>query len=276
MRNTKAKIPVMFIVITVVAACVLHFFKLMQQTGRNIFDFDTDIFSYVIYALMAVCAAACGIYASGQRDLPETFDTERKNKKFSAIVLLLSVSMFFDFLHQCYNCYEYVQSVAYIEYAYLVPIGLSGLAALLCSFYFLTFSLTYKNDNYDFRNFTWLHFAPVLWAFVRMLMIMSRIVDIKSSFEICCEFLFLCVLLCFLFCVISALERKGKGTTKLLVFSAVSTFSFSVILTAARIIMIVTGGFEKMDDVTFSNVTYMMTGIFALALITNIKRSKEI
>ena len=276
MQNTKAKIPVMFIVITVVAACVLHFFKLMQQAGKNIFDFDTGVFSYVIYALMAFCAASCALYAAVQRDLPEVFDTERKNKTFSSVVLLLSVSMFFDFLHQCYNCYEYVQSVSYIEYVYLVPIGLSGLVALLCSFYFLTFSLTYKNDNYDFRNFTWLHFAPLLWAFERMLMIISRIVDIKNSFEICCEFLFLCVLLCFFFCVISAVERKGKGTTKLLFFSALSTFSFSAILTAARIIMVAAGSFEKINDVTFSNVTYMMVGVFALALVNDINRRKEV
>lgn len=275
MQKTKAKIPLMFIVLTVIAACVLHFFKLMQQAGQNIFSADTGALSYVLYVLLAVCTALSGLYASLKKNMPKTFAPESENRKLAFVIFLLSVSMFFDFIHQCFNCYDYVQRVSYVEYAYVIPMGVSGILALVCSFYFMTFALTYRNSNYDFRNFTWFHFSPILWAFVRMLMIMSRLVDIKNNFEICCEFLFLAALLGFMFCVISAIERNGESTTKFFVFSSFTAFSMAAVLVIPRMIMIIMGYAQKMESVTFSNITYIMLGVFAIALAADINRRKE-
>lgn len=273
MQKLKAKIPVLFIVITAIAACVLHLFQFLSEAGEPVARFaERDSVLYLIYALVFAGAVFCAVYAGVKKNSAKTFDFgNRKNSIFLSSVLL-AATFFFDFVHQGYNCYDYVQSVSFIEYTYLVPLGASGLFALASSFYFITLAMTARNANYDFRNFTLLHFVPVVWAFSKLFGIMIKIVDIRDNMELCCEFILLCVILYFMFSMISAVDKKDAPATKSFVFSSVMLAFMAFLVGIPRMIMLLLGKGELISSVSFSSCTYIMLGVFALALLCDVNK----
>ncbi|MCH5320293.1 MAG: hypothetical protein J1E36_00920 [Eubacterium sp.] len=269
MQKTRARLPVLLIIITVIASCVLRFFQLF---GKISFNGNTD--SYILYLLIFLCFVFAVIYSVFKKDLAETFDISNGKKSIFLSSALLSLSFFYDFIHQGYNCYSYVSSVFYIDYVYLIPMGVSGVFALISCFYFLTLALTERNENYDFKNFTFLHFAPVVWAFSKLIGIMSQIIDVKNNVELFSEFILICITLCFLFSMISAVDKKNAGATRAFVFFSLMLTAMAFIVALPRIVLIMMD-FSTFSEVTFSSVTYLMSGVFSLTILCDInKRTK--
>ena len=269
MQKTRARLPVLLLVIMVIAACVLRFFQLF---GEISFKGNAD--SYILYLLIFLCFVFAAVYSVFKKDLAETFDIQNGKKSIFLSSAFLSLSLFYDFIHQGYNCYSYVSSVFYIDYLYLIPMGVSGLFALISSFYFLTLAMTQRNENYDFKNFTFLHFAPVVWAFSKLFGIMSQIIDLKNNVELFNEFILICVTLCFLFSMISAVDKKEAGATRVFVFSSVMLTAMSFIVALPRIALILADS-STFGEVTFSSVTYLMSGLFSFTVLNDInKRTK--
>lgn len=267
MQKARAKISVLLLIITVVAACILRFFQIYSDTGIT--------GSYAVYLIIFSGFVFAGVYANSKRNLAKTFDIENGQRSVFLSSMILAVTFFYDFIHQGYNCYDYVSRVSYVDYTYIVPLGISGVFALLSCFYFLTFSLTMKNSNYDFRNFTLLHFSPVIWAIIKLFGIMLQIVDVKVNSEICCEFILLCVIICFLLSMISAVDRGDAPTTAFFVFSSVILAFMSCVVGVVRVALIIAEKGNNMNSVSFSAVTYIMLGIFSIHLLSDIyKRSK--
>lgn len=273
MQKIKAKISVLFIVITAIAACTLHLFQFFFESGEPAAAFaGSDSILYIIYALVFAGSFFCAIYAFFKKDMAKTFDFGNRKSSVFLSSVLLAITFFFDFLHQGYNCYDYVQSVSFIEYTYLVPLGASGLFALVSGFYFTTLAMTARNLNYDFRNFTLLHFAPVVWAFSKLFGIMIKIVDIKANMELCCEFILLCMALYFMFSMISAVDKKDAPATKSFVFSSLMLMFMAFLVGVPRIIMLLLGKGDLISSVSFSSCTYIMLGVFALTLLCDVNK----
>lgn len=267
MQKARAKISVLLMIITVSAACILHFFQIYSK--------NSIAGAYVVYLMIFSGFIFAGIYANSKKNLAKTFDIENGQRSVFLSSIILSISFFYDFVHQGYNCYDYVSRVSYIDYTYIVPIGISGIFALLSCFYFTAFSLTVRGSNYDFRNFTLLHFAPVIWAIIKLFGIMLQIVDVNVNSETCCEFILLCVILSFLLNMISAIDRGDAPTTRLFVFSASMLAFMSCVVGAVRIALIIADKSANINDADFSAVTYVMLGIFAVNLLVDInKRSR--
>lgn len=276
MQKIKAKIPVLFIVITVISACTLHLFQFFDEAGEPIVKLaQGGNTSYIIYALIFLGAVLCILYSLLKKDMAKIFDLENGKSSVFLSSVLLALTFFFDFVHQGYNCFEYVQSVSFVEYAYLIPLGASGLFALVSCFYFLTLAMTAKNLNYDFRNFTLLHFAPVVWAFLKLFGIMIKIVDIRENMELCCEFILLCTALYFMFSMISAVDKKEAPATKGFVFSALMLMFMAFLVGIPRLIMLVLGKGGLISSVTFSSATYIMYGVFALTLLCDVNKRTD-
>lgn len=273
MQKIKAKVSVLFIVLTVIAACVLHLFQFLSEAGEPIIRLVSDNnLSYIIYALVFLETVLCALYSALKKDMAKTFDFENSKRSMFLPSVLLALSFFFDFIHQGYNCYDYVCSVSFVEYTYLIPLGASGLFALVSCFYYITVAMTTKNLNYDFRNFTLLHFAPVIWAFSKLFGIMIKIVDIRENIELCCEFILLCMALYFIFSMISAVDKKDAPASRGFIFSSLMLTFMSFLIGVPRIVMLVLGKGELINSVTFSSVTYVMLGVFALSLLCDISR----
>ena len=181
MRNTKAKIYALFIVITVVVACVSRFFLFSETLNDS--AHSSNILLYSVYLFMVLSAVFSALYASCAKKNAKTFDFEQAPKGIYITSLALSITFFYDFLHQGYNCYKYLTEADYTDYTYLVPVLIGCVSALVCCFYYITVAATAKNTNYDFRNFTLLHFVPLVWALSKLFLIMFKIVDITENID---------------------------------------------------------------------------------------------
>lgn len=275
MKNAGAKFSMLIILISSVLACLFRFSQLLNYTdaGTGLVNEKSNM-SYGVYALLLLSVTASAVYSLTKRNMPDVF-SDGVNKKMSAVSVFLAVSFFIDFVHQCFNCFEETQSTAYVEYNYIIPMGLSGAFALLCSFYFFVFAKTMLSHNCDFKNFTFIQFSPVMWAFAKMIVIMSRIVDVKEGVETACEFLFLISAIVFFFCFISAADAKRKGATKLLVFSACAAAVTGAVASAPRIMMLLSGNADKLHGALFTGLVYAAVGIFAAALLYDINKRRE-
>ena len=274
MQNTRAKIPALLIVITAVAACILRFFQLTQEGSSYTHIAGLALPVYSVYPLLFLGLAFCVIYASLKKNLAATFDFEHAGNSVYLSSWLLALTFFYDFIHQGYNCYQYISDTSYMDYTYLVPLCITCIFALFSCFYFITVAVSVKNTNYDFRNFTLLHFIPIVWAFTKLFSIMLQIVDIGENVDIACEFILLCTILCFLLSMVSAVDKKDAPATRMFVFSCAFLGFMSFTVGVPRIAAILTGAVAA-DQATYSAVTYIMLGVFSLCLLNDVnKRSK--
>lgn len=179
-------------VLTTAAACILRFFQLTDFTDANTGEVvEGSSIALYIYGVLFFALICAGVYAFFSGKKARAFDIEACGKRIAPWSALLAAAFFADFLYQAYSCYEYISGTAYIEYSYIGSRMVSAAAEVLCSFYFIAFTMTAKGENYDIRNLTWLHFAPVLWGLARLAGIMVKIIDISRSTETVLEFFFL-------------------------------------------------------------------------------------
>jgi hypothetical protein len=252
------------------AACVFRFLQLYRYTDSQTGFVSGHIeYSYIVYGLFALCIAAASIPASKCRREGSVIHF-RGNRSLHASMLILSAAFFFDFVHQCYNVYLYLDTNAYIEYNYLIPLALSGVCSLTSTFYVYFTSLTVKGLNYDINKLTVLNFAPFLWAFLRLVIIMVSIVDIRAGVESFCEFLYLASLSIFLLCSVSAIDRGDGSVTGLMVSSAYTTCFAALVAAVPRLLMMLIHKGELLSRVTFSCITYLATVLFAYEIMMSI------
>lgn len=274
MQRTRAKLSVLLLILTVIAACFLHFFSLYyQEIGVAIVSSATS--TGLVYLPVVLGIIACVICSLISKPQAVTFDFSGESKGISLSSALLCVAFFYDFIHQIFNVYSYVTKYSYIDYAFVVPMGISGVVALICSFYFASISITARSNTYDFRNFTLLHFSPVLWAFTKLCGIMAQIVDIRLNTETCLEFILICVILMFLLNMILGIDNKQRFVTRAFLFSSLALVLMSFTVGLPRLIL----NIIMYDGTTvpsyFSPITYIMLGVFSLTVISDIKgRSK--
>ncbi|MCC8016272.1 MAG: hypothetical protein LIO43_02555 [Clostridiales bacterium] len=72
--------------------------------------------------------------------------------------------MFYDFVHQCLNCYTYLSKNTYPALNRILPMSLLGVFSLLCSIYYFFGCLAFSSSKYNFNELKFFHFVPVLWA----------------------------------------------------------------------------------------------------------------
>lgn len=272
MQRARGKLPIYLIAVLVFSSCLVHFFQLLRYTDKNTgLVTGETMLPFILYALVFAAAGAAGFYAKGCHSI-EPVNLSGINKTLYFSSALLSVTMFADFLHQCFGCYDYISKTNYIEYVYIIPLALSGLFALMSCFYFATLSVTAKGSNYDFKNFTLLHLAPVLWAFLRLILIMIKIIDVKRDADTALEFLLLSFMLLFFFCYISMIDNGGR-VSRLFIFSAIVVFSIAAVLVLPRLVLMVMGRGDVLYHAAYTGISYFAVGLFAVLQIKMIKNA---
>lgn len=269
MQRTVARISALFMMITAAAACALHFFLLRSENKQ-------DCYSYSIYILICVGAVFAAIYAFVKKDTAPVIDFENGNQRMKIASSALAATFFYDFIHQGYNLYYYIVNTDYVRYSFVIPLVIICITAILSCFYFITVAMTADHASYDFRSFTYLHFSPMLWALVKLFIIMMQIVDITDNSEVCCEYIFLSAALCYTLSFILAVDRGNGKATKMFIFSSCTMGITSVVAGVPRIIMFAIGKGGELERLWFSAIHFVMFGIFALTLLYDVtKRSKE-
>lgn len=275
MQKTRAKTPVYFMIIPVVASCVLRFFQLLDFTDKKTGNvIGAAHMSFSVYILLAAAMIFDFVYVKKKTSFAPLLDFENKSRSEYTVSAFLSFAYFADFLHQAYNCYHYISRVSYIEYAYLIPLAVSGVLALFCCFYFVSFAMTAGGSNYDFRNFTVFHFMPVIWCFSKLIMMMLKIIDIKQNIEGVLEFLLMVFMIMFFFCYISMVDNKG-AISSMFVFFSNAVLIMGTVLVLPKYAIIVSGNYGILSPVDYTGLTYLAVGIFAVTLSVKSLKAKD-
>ena len=254
------------VIITALAACFIRFFQFLKYTdAKSGLVVGDDLLTFVLYGVVALSLFFCFLYFFFSKRY-ERIIAFIGNKSIYITLLILSFTYFFDFVHQVYNCAQYISqddTQNYIEYNYLLPVAFQAVFDILTCFYLIICAKSVKGTLIDFKYFKLFHLAPFLWGFCRLLVILTEIFDVESV-ESFLEFIFIVMYCGYTLCCASAVDSDDGKIKPLLSFFALSLFSVSIAFSLARILMILSGNYEDLSRVTFSALTYLFIGLFAL------------
>jgi len=254
------------VIITAFAACFIRFFQFLKYTdAKSGLVVGDDLLTFVLYGVVALSLFFCFLYFFFSKRY-ERIIAFIGNKSIYITLLILSFTYFFDFVHQVYNCAQYISqddTQNYIEYNYLLPMAFQAVFAILTCFYLIICAKSVKGTLIDFKYFKLFHLTPFLWGFCRLLVILTEIFDVESV-ESFLEFIFIVIYCGYTLCCASAVDSDDGKIKPLLSFFALSLFSVSIAFSLARILMILSGNYEDLSRVTFSALTYLFIGLFAL------------
>ena len=254
------------VIITALAACFIRFFQFLKYTdAKSGLVVGDDLLTFVLYGVVALSLFFCFLYFFFSKRY-ERIIAFIGNKSIYITLLILSFTYFFDFVHQVYNCAQYISqddTQKYIEYNYLLPVAFQAVFAILTCFYLIICAKSVKGTLIDFKYFKLFHLAPVLGGFCRLLVILTEIFDVESV-ESFLEFIFIVMYCGYTLCCASAVDSDDGKIKPLLSFFALSLFSVSIAFSLSRILMILSGNYEDLSRVTFSALTYLFIGLFAL------------
>ena len=254
------------VIITALAACFIRFFQFLKYTdAKSGLVVGDDLLTFVLYGVVALSLFFCFLYFFFSKRY-ERIIAFIGNKSIYITLLILSFTYFFDFVHQVYNCAQYISqddTQNYIEYNYLLPIAFQAVFAILTCFYLIICAKSVKGTLIDFKYFKLFHLAPFLWGFCRLLVILTEIFDVESV-ESFLEFIFIVIYCGYTLCCASAVDSDDGKIKPLLSFFALSLFSVSIAFSLARILMILSGNYEDLSRVTFSALTYLFIGLSAM------------
>ena len=254
------------VIITAFAACFIRFFQFLKYTdAKSGLVVGDDLLTFVLYGVVALSLFFCFLYFFFSKRY-ERIIAFIGNKSIYITLLILSFTYFFDFVHQVYNCAQYISqddTQNYIEYNYLLPMAFQAVFAILTCFYLIICAKSVKGTLIDFKYFKLFHLTPFLWGFCRLLVILTEIFDVESV-ESFLEFIFIVIYCGYTLCCASAVDSDDGKIKPLLSFFALSLFSVSIAFSLARILRILSGNYEDLSRVTFSALTYLFIGLFAL------------
>lgn len=254
------------VIITAFAACFIRFFQFLKYTdAKSGLVVGDDLLTFVLYGVVALSLFFCFLYFFFSKRY-ERIIAFIGNKSIYITLLILSFTYFFDFVHQVYNCAQYISqddTQNYIEYNYLLPMAFQAVFAILTCFYLIICAKSVKGTLIDFKYFKLFHLTPFLWGFCRLLVILTEIFDVESV-ESFLEFIFIVMYCGYTLCCASAVDSDDGKIKPLLSFFALSLFSVSIAFSLARILMILSGNYEDLSRVTFSALTYLFIGLFAM------------
>lgn len=272
MQKTKAVFPKFLICFFVAATCILQFFALLTPSSDK---GTVTALSYTSYALIALILAFSYVYASGCRRTVKAICYSTDSLGLAVSSALVCAGMLYDFVHQCYNCYNYFENSGYIEYNYIIPIAVSGAFALISCAYYIAFYLTVRGTGVDYKRFNLLHFAPLMWAFFKLFNLVTSLLDIKSGAQDICNFILLVSFLPFFLAFAAASDKKEKPAGKLFITSLLFCAAMCFIVSLPRLAVLLFGGAGKLESVTFSSPTYFTFGLFAVTLLRENRRAEN-
>lgn len=273
MSKIIKKISIFFIALFTIFSIALRTIQLKHFTsienGCILKDDALSVFVFFILVLLAI--AFCLVLPLCSKKQNNPFEI-KKSKTMSALCILSAFTLFYDFVHQCVNVYEYLNKVGELQYNFLIPLCCSAFFALISTFYFMLMGLFFVSDNYDFRQFKFFHLVPAFWMLSKIMISLSFTLTKDLAEE---QFLQYIVLIfgIFFFILIIRCFDDDSFNLKNMAFVSLSYAVSSFIIAVPRIISYSLQ--IETYPVLFSSITYLLTGIFALSFTINILKEKE-
>lgn len=267
MRKVLSRLYFVIIALLAVCGAFARLFQLIKYTnsatGLIVSDYS---FSYVIYGLYLAAFALSVMYAASQKRFDNSLVIMGR-KKLNVIIMLLAVMFFYDFLHQCYNLYFYITEHDCADWNYAVILGICALSALLCCSYMAMVSRYVSGCHCDLKKLGLFNFVPIIWAFLRLIIIMMKMVDFKEDAGSFCEFLFITFAVCFFFSLIYIFDRQDKKVSFVFYVFALMSFFSSFVTALPELVAAVIGKWSFIYKSQFSSLTYLFIGIFSAAMV---------
>lgn len=225
-----------------------------------------------VYILCVIAAALCGIFFHKKLTPVDPFG-KKESRRLFYVCILAGAAMFYDFVHQCVNCFSYASRTTSVELNDLIPLLLTGITALLCTFYFIIMGISFVTDKYDFRQFVYFHLALAVWFGLGLLQSLTEYNDSYLAVENNLRYAVLFFGITFALVLIRCIDG-GSAKLKILCFTGASYSALSFILSVPRIIAFLGGA--KLNGVAYSFISYLFTGIFAAVLtLEALKKEKH-
>ncbi len=267
MKNKSMYFSFLVVIAGAVAACFIRFCQLIKYTDiKTGLVTENRMLTYSLFICILFCVLICAFYSYKAKELDRQINFIG-NKSIYVSLLFLCGTYFFDFVHQCYNCYQYIlqsKEQNYTEYNYLISLILVCVFAIFSCYYFGVCAKSVRGTFVDFTKFRFFHLTPFFWGFFKMLMIITDVFDIESV-ESFLEFLFVMFYCGFALCCASAVEDKKHMIKPAYGFFALSLFLVSISISAPRLLMVIAGKYSMLSVASFSSITYLATGVFALS-----------
>ncbi len=213
MQVLGARLYSLFATIIFFAAAFLRLLMLLFDLSEIVFAYYLLIFAGVFFIWRKTFS--CKEYENA------FFGEKPEMCKMSKIA---SAGFFIEFVHICVNVYYMFENDGYKNTAYFLPVCIAGFAALLTCYYFYIFSLTYRDNNFDFRNLKLLHLSAIVWCACRLLSLMSQPVSFTTDIDGTIKNIVFVLAICF-YCRFS-FEIEDNNKTKPSTLFTASAFSY--------------------------------------------------
>lgn len=268
-KHTLAFLLGLASLLAVILRLAQFFFYTDLKTGCIISSAKNTI--AVFYAICFLIIILCGIISFKAFTASNPFG-RLKSGKIKLICYLTGISFFYDFVHQCLNCYNYIDAGSDIQPNYIIPLIFIALTALLSTYYFYALGESLCSDRFDLQQIKYLHLAPAAWVFFRLLICIVTYADSLYAVEVIFQYAVLVFGIIFYILIIESIINS-KFNFRLLAFFGLVYSIFSIIIAVPRIIAQLF--LSELCNVTFSAVTYFFTGLFALVLSVNILKERQ-
>lgn len=253
--------------ISVLSAVVLRTVQLFIftdiKTGYILSSAQNSAIAF--YSISAIIIILCALLSCTGVQAPSTFFSE-KSKMKSAVCYLTAISFFYDFIHQCLNCYNYALDNSNLHLNILIPVATVGISALACAYYFYVLGAAFHSDTYALNQLKFFHLIPAAWIFFKLLTCISNYIDKTYAVEAILQYAVLIFGIIFYMLIVSSLDSNNFKSNAI-VFTGLAYSVFSLIISIPRIIAWLFS--TEIQRVDFSSVTYLFAGIVALMLSLN-------
>lgn len=263
-----------FLSLTAISAIILRTVQLLKYTDTNT-GYILQSATETMFAFYAICIAMillCIVFSYKSKCCNIPFEN-KSNKTLSLFSALAGISLFYDFVHQSLNCYDYITTTSQVQKNYIIPLALVGISALVCSFYFFLMSSYFVSNKYDFRQFKYFHLMPTLWMLFKLLVCLVTYIDERYAEEAFFEYIVLIFGISFFIFVIKCMDNE-KFNLNNVVFTGITYGLCALIISVPRIVVLLMN--EEIVKVAFSSITYLFTGLFALNFSVNILKFQKI
>lgn len=242
----------------VIARCFQFFTQTDLSTGH--LKSGGNMLSLVIAALVI---GACSLAFSLSAGEGATALCSKSSSPARVFMFLSSAALFYDFVRQCINIYNYFTKNSYVKLSYIIPLALFGVLALFAALYFFALGAFLNNRGYDFSRSNFLHYVPLFWAVFGLftgLGVLDDLRDVQQTFYKTAVLIFAAV-----FFAVYAASFSRPGLNKRVLSGVGFAYSFVAAVYSLPELFALATGACSFNTVYFAG-TYLITGAFAFSV----------
>lgn len=265
MQSLSSGIYSVVSILFLITAIVLRFSALLLNSSpRLIIAFYISVVLAVVFIILRTLK---------ENGYSKAFELN-KRYHLDLVAYFSCVGFFVDFVHQCVRIYLSIQSGDCKSFAVFSPIVLSCVLSLLSCFYFVTVAMSFKDIGYDFRSLRLLHITPMLWALSNLLSALTEPVSALKEVNSVVKYAVIISSVAYYF--FFARETENDGTAKKAIVMLSRIFSaLALIFFADRVMLLVTGNAEMLDNGSVFGASILMISFFPLVQQRSITNSIE-